>query len=573
VVFDNKMWVIGGFDGTDFKSDVWYSSDGITWAQATASAAFGKRAGHTSVVFPDPNDNNKLKMWVIGGSSAPQTTPPSEIDMPQNDVWSSSDGINWMLATSVAAFPARMQHTSVVFADRMWVIGGKEGSPANPEYLWDSWFSSDGVNWRQSTTSNYFHPTRAGHASVVYPKNDGGIWVIGGITKGDYQPTPFLGDVWTTKVPTPASTTTTVPPSSTTTTPGSSTTTIPGSSSSTTTTIPTGNFNISIPDSAGDVGAYSSIAVDSNNKAHICYYDRINRDLKYATNASGDWQTKIIDSSGDIGASNSIAVDNNNKVHISYYDKTLGNLKYATDNLGSWSIVTVDGIDSNANLDAGLFNSIAIDNQGYVHISYIDATKNRLKYAVNNGIITPSPWVKNIIETYPPGLKMQTAIAVDTQGKIHIVFESDNNKIITVYYYSDKLNYSQQSFGDNTSLPDIALDDSDKVYVCYRSSSGLVYQINTSGSWLGSPNLIDSSGNYGSICLDKNNKIHISYVISSADQLKYATNKSGSWAFLDVDSAFAENSIAVNPTLTSNVKAHISYYDFNNKDLKYAVEN
>ena len=30
VVFNNKMWVIGGYDGT-FKNDVWSSSDGFFW--------------------------------------------------------------------------------------------------------------------------------------------------------------------------------------------------------------------------------------------------------------------------------------------------------------------------------------------------------------------------------------------------------------------------------------------------------------------------------------------------------------------------------------------------------------
>jgi len=52
VVFDNRLWVIGGLkQPSDYLNDVWRSDDGVTWTQVTAKAAYGKRAGHRSVVF------------------------------------------------------------------------------------------------------------------------------------------------------------------------------------------------------------------------------------------------------------------------------------------------------------------------------------------------------------------------------------------------------------------------------------------------------------------------------------------------------------------------------------------
>jgi len=60
LAYDNKMWVIGGWYGSDKSDDVWYSTDGIAWIKATDSAEFSGRTDHTSVVY----DN---KMWVIGG--------------------------------------------------------------------------------------------------------------------------------------------------------------------------------------------------------------------------------------------------------------------------------------------------------------------------------------------------------------------------------------------------------------------------------------------------------------------------------------------------------------------------
>ena len=86
-------------------------------------------------------------------------------------------------------------------------------------------------------------------------------------------------------------------------------------------------------DNSLGVGRFASIAIDSNNKVHISYYDESNEDLKYATNASGSWVTSTIDSEGDVGWYTSIAIDSNNKVHISYYDYTNKDLKYATNSV------------------------------------------------------------------------------------------------------------------------------------------------------------------------------------------------------------------------------------------------
>src|SRR5687768_15304510 len=74
--------------------------NGITWTQATEWAAFSGRRSHTGVVFND-------KMWVIGGFE-----PGIGTNFYKNDVWSSPDGVNWTQETGAAAFPGRYGHTS-----------------------------------------------------------------------------------------------------------------------------------------------------------------------------------------------------------------------------------------------------------------------------------------------------------------------------------------------------------------------------------------------------------------------------------------------------------------------------
>ena len=175
LAFSGKMWVIGGNDsvnglgwlGNGYKNDVWYSSDGISWSQATSSAAFSPRCNHTSLVF----DN---KMWVVGGAGIGMAT--------NRDVWYSTDGITWTQATASAAFSARYYHSSAVFNGKMWVIGGQDGTGTRN----DIWYSTDGSAWTQLSSFTGFSP-RYGQSSLVFNNE---LWSIGGTGDTDYK------DVW-----------------------------------------------------------------------------------------------------------------------------------------------------------------------------------------------------------------------------------------------------------------------------------------------------------------------------------------------------------------------------------------
>jgi outer membrane protein assembly factor BamB len=163
VVFDNKIWVMGGFTGS-FRNDVWYSEDGTNWIQATSSASWSARCYFTSVVF----DN---KIWILGGYNGNNL----------NDVWYSSDGVNWMCATDSAEWSARYDHTSLVFDNKMWIMGGTDDFDMS-----DVWFSENGTNWMRATGNI---PSREGLSSVIF---DNKMWVIGGNANPEYS----RNDVW-----------------------------------------------------------------------------------------------------------------------------------------------------------------------------------------------------------------------------------------------------------------------------------------------------------------------------------------------------------------------------------------
>jgi len=107
----------------------------------------------------------------------------------------------------------------------------------------------------------------------------------------------------------------------------------------TTTTLPattTIDFNLYTVDADSPVGQYTSIKVDSNNKAHISYYDVKNGRLKYARGNASSWETFTVDNNGVNGKHTSLILNSNQQPRISYYDVNNAHLKYASFNGSSW---------------------------------------------------------------------------------------------------------------------------------------------------------------------------------------------------------------------------------------------
>ena len=164
VVFQNQMWTLGGAlaDGTT-TNDVWTSindENDKQWIDVGATNHWSPRKGHSSVVFDD-------KIWVLGGSAGSNYN---------NEVWDSTNGIAWTNLGATNHWSARKEHSSVVYGSRIWVLGGAlaDGTTTN-----DAWYSADGITWTPTTKFDDSGAGRQAHTSVVF---DGRIWVLGGRT-------------------------------------------------------------------------------------------------------------------------------------------------------------------------------------------------------------------------------------------------------------------------------------------------------------------------------------------------------------------------------------------------------
>ncbi len=305
-------------------------------------------------------------------------------------------------------------------------------------------------------------------------------------------------------------------------------------------------------DSEGNVGDYSSLTLDAQDRPHIGYYDVNHPGLKYAWYDGADWQVERVASasSANIG----LALDSEDRPHLSYGHHA--RLKYAWHDGGDWQI---EELDSPGCGDT----SLALDEQGRPHISY--QGQDRLKYAWHDG----TSWqIETVDDDNDVGA--DNSLALDQAGRPHISYyderhwdlkhawhDGDNWQIEIVDGYPD------QNVGERSSL---ALDAQGRPHISYRGS-GLQYAWHDGENWQ-IETAVPSGGGYSSLALDGDGRPHISFY--RASQVAYAWHDGTQWLTMTIDSQ-QYGGWYTSLALDSSGRPHVSYYaGYLIGDLKHA---
>ena len=280
-------------------------------------------------------------------------------------------------------------------------------------------------------------------------------------------------------------------------------------------------LNVDEPVSAAEnVGLYTSLAIGTDDRPRLAYYDETEGNLKYAEWNGTLFNSTLVESIGDVGRSASLALEpGTNWPRIAYYNATEGSLRFTSWDGANWSFETVDGGG------VGRYASLALGPTGEPHVAYYDSVNSTVKHAAKIG----PTWVSEVVDVVgDPAFAVvggidarPISIAVDAAGMPHVAY--------------------------------------------YDATAGdLRYATTVAGSW--TPQTVDGSGDVGrypSLAFAPSGRPAIAYEDATSFDLKYARLNATSLAW-DSETVLSEGQVGLYNSLSFNATGspHIAFYSF-----------
>ncbi|NVM03954.1 MAG: VCBS repeat-containing protein [Candidatus Helarchaeota archaeon] len=197
------------------------------------------------------------------------------------------------------------------------------------------------------------------------------------------------------------------------------------------------------------------IITDKNGNIHVVWTDYtvgewgggfLDSEIMYANYSAAGWSNATVISDDYTGwndersDSPEIATDNNSNIHVVWWDDTNGEwgtdseIMYANYTAAGWSNATLISDIYGWNDDNSWNPSIAMDNNGNIHVAWLDYTDG--EWGTDSEIMytnyTVAGWsnatvISDDYTGWNDGTSTQTSISTDNDGNIHVVWEDATN--------------------------------------------------------------------------------------------------------------------------------------------------
>lgn len=335
-------------------------------------------------------------------------------------------------------------------------------------------------------------------------------------------------------------------------------------------------------DSAGHVGEYSSVAVNSVGQPVISYHDATNTRLKVAVcddEACSSHTLRIVDSDGDPGRYSSVAIDPSDDLPVISYTKDNVALRIArcntSDCAGSVTVTEVDNVGSSNN---GIENSITmVGGRGLV--SYFRAGPSEGLRAIRcDGASCASFSSFGLEGGITNGRSTSIMTGADGFGVIAYRSGGDDLKVIRCTNGNCSATNSPAVVSTDVAVGNsIALGADNRALISYQDSGSQqlrVVHCSDVDCGVTTQTTLDSAattGSYTALAMDHDQRGLIGYYDATNGNLKVAgcVNTTCNGASLGVIDSGGDVGRYVDVARTPSGML-FSYYDVTNQDLKVA---